>query len=798
MADIYGVEGVGKTRLLEQLAHEGRLTAPNGIFLRDSATELQGGMTVEGEPLPEGNIAMAVLRFCTFLEQAEKGVVKQTGRDPRVKRMFGNFRLAMQAAKPEIMLFSRKINIAFEKEQKVGTVSPGAKPKSTPLSRLERTFRIEAEDKATRIAMSFIDALNEISFGRPLLWTIDDFECIVGRPMGDWLEHVIGAIDGGLVVVSRVPTGREPSLRADEVRREPIAPLSRSDVRDFLEQCLPDVELAPGVDAVVYSFTDGHAATLGLVGEFLRQEPELAEDAERLAARFADSPPELEERLRRLLERIVPDSEKRAVDACAIARRFDADLLAVVLDDDLSSSDGATVVDKRNAAEKQIELLRRHTFIDGEFDPDTESTVYRLQGFIQRGIEERLRAGSPTRHAELHRRAADFYYRWLADFDEEEQSSKDYGGWYRYEDRRWQRYKREWLHHQALADRAPALVERPRRESRMRFARVFLDAFWWWGYYVDFPFCWTLVQEWEATQLDVGWLKDIRQILDRYPTGWRKSEASPETWQAVRSALLNVRSACGLEGQPSDMLTEDERHTRGLIDLFLAHAARYRAPTGGVERARQYATAVGYYEEALGLFRGDKDFWDCAWTLLERADLHSEHGSETEATADWDAAVEIIVEHDIEDEELVANLHRVKSDFKWERGDAVESITAMARAVTHAYLFHNRPHPPDSYTTVFYREMLDRMAARLDDAWSRTNWRALIESLLATPLLACRRDETLQVEALLAGGPATIVELLPRGPNDDELGLERSAFLTEWLDIRELIAAETDDDLEAG
>jgi hypothetical protein len=354
---------------------------------------------------------------------------------------------------------------------------------------------------------------------------------------------------------------------------------------------------------------------------------------------------------------------------------------------------------------------------------------------------------------------------------------------------------REWLHHRALADRAPGFLDRQRRASRLQFLRVFLDGFWWWGCYVEFPFCTTLLEDWESTQQDVGWLEDVRLILNRYPTGWRKDEAEPGVWADVRSALIAAREACGLSGRAGSLRTEDERHVRGLIDLFLAHASRYRRPIDEAERARLYVDAVRYYGEALLLFEADEDRWDGAWTLFERAELHGEHGAEDEALEDWNAAVTIVRDEEMDDQELAANLHRTIADIEARRGNAAESLAAMGRAVARAYLFQNRPHPPDVYTQRFYEELLERMGMLLRSLWSEADERAL-EPLLATPLLATREQDRLSPAAVRATGPEAVLGLLPRAPHDDELGLEKSPFLTEWTELFERIGEDASEDLE--
>jgi|GEM_PF-6173859 hypothetical protein len=784
VADTFGVSGIGKSRLLEHLAREGRVAVENGIFLRHSAIELGGALQADGERPREPRLPVALQRFTGFLERARDEVIAQAASGGRATGQFKDFTKAAENAKPELTT----VSVTIEQEIKNSTFGDNADVQEVSIT--EELFSKEVEERREKLVKPFVMGMKSAALVHPLLWAIDDFECIADSRMGDWLVDLVGRIDRCLFVLARSPAAQQPSPTRP-VQPFALKPLSRRDAQDFLEQCLPEIELAEAVPELVHKFTDGHAGTLGLVAELLQRDPELARDAERLEAHFRALPEDLDMRQTELVRAIVPESELRTLQACAVVRRFDADLLAMLLHEKVA------------VAESIIERLRRHTFIEGERDADTGTTTYRLHRFIGGAIERQL---TSKRRAELHGLAASFYFRWLADFDEKEaKSGSQYGGWYRYEDRRWQRHTREWLYHQALADASTSGATASRR-SRMRFARVFLDAFWWWGCYTDFPFCRSLIEDWEASQGDTGWVKDLRGILNNYPTGWHKDGPDAGAWHTVRRSLGKVQAACGLDGTAESLLggtvmredREDARHTRALIDLFLAHASRYRSDGDEAARARRYEEAVAYYDEALKLFEADDDHWDHAWTLFERADLAGEHGVQG-AAGDWEIAKEAVRTNRIneEDEELVANLHRMKADMDRRGGNEAACFAAISRALTHAYLFQNRPHPPDTYTLAFYQEMRERTKTLLEDVWPRPDREAAIEPLLASPLIAGRHDRQAIEDARRAAVPGPLLELLPRGPQDGELGLEESAFLEEWTDVC-MSSAAARDDLAAG
>src|SRR5207249_1529070 len=92
----------------------------------------------------------------------------------------------------------------------------------------------------------------------------------------------------------------------------------------------------------------------------------------------------------------------------------------------------------------------------------------------------------------LHDRAARYYTTELARTDQKRTQESAYLQWYRYEDAEWQRLIQAWLYHLAHTDE--------RSHARLALARVYFDAFWWWGAYVEFPFCEELLDTWEQTQ----------------------------------------------------------------------------------------------------------------------------------------------------------------------------------------------------------------------------------------------------------------------------------------------------------
>jgi tetratricopeptide (TPR) repeat protein len=291
---------------------------------------------------------------------------------------------------------------------------------------------------------------------------------------------------------------------------------------------------------------------------------------------------------------------------------------------------------------------------------------------------------------------------------------------------------------------------------------------------------------------DDAWVHDLQLLLDAYPPGHRKAGAG--RWDDVRAALLGIRSSCGLDVDPDELEDFVSRHTRGLLDNFLAHSRRYATPASEAEAARLYERALAYYEEAARLFEQGEETWELAWTLFETAELHADQADLERARTGWRRAVEVAVEED--DWELTANLHRLVADIRWQEGATAGAFDAHGLALLHAYLFQCKTasRRPDAYTVTFYREQLERVferlrtvdGAALEDAVAR-----LAEPFGGAPVAA-------DVAAALASGePARLAGLVcPAAPADGELMEVRSDFTRRVHLLAEDLGADPARDLE--
>jgi hypothetical protein len=173
---------------------------------------------------------------------------------------------------------------------------------------------------------------------------------------------------------------------------------------------------------------------------------------------------------------------------------------------------------------------------------------------------------------EWHARAADHFHALLRDFDQRRPETMPYPCGARYETPEAADATVEWLHHQAFTT--------DRLAANLALARVYFDAFWWWGYYIDFPFCTRVLDMWSETQdapEDRIWLAALRRFHEGYPTGYRK-QGRPG-WDAVEVALTDIRRLGGLDGPLAGLDDEGRRYLRALTDIFLATRIAIAAPT---------------------------------------------------------------------------------------------------------------------------------------------------------------------------------------------------------------------------
>jgi hypothetical protein len=515
---------------------------------------------------------------------------------------------------------------------------------------------------------------------------VDDFHLLAGRPIGPWLITWLAGIKAADVVVTRegLSGTADPGLPARSVRL-PLGNLSREDVEAYLKShpdIGPDVS---GIISNVWDFTGGYPQALVLVADLIKgsgSRDNAIQLIGQLTALQGGRVAQLEALVNRILDMIDDEELQETLYRVCVTRHFDGPLVERLMN-----------VDERRAR-TLIDRLTHYSFVRRS---EGERSFLAVSDFVRR-IGERHVGEAQTQLT--HSLAADYYWGLIVEALDGDETS--YQSWFRYEHSAFQGLERDWLYHLSR------LTGNSRRAGRVGIARIFLDAFWWWGSYIPFPFCERILADWSDATSDHNddrtWGEQLRTVYECFPKGWRKADTSADQWNTVLQELQYLWHLARFE--QADPRDQEMRHIRGILDFYLADAERYVDPNSDEpeERLTDAAAQFAASEDA------DQDEWNIAWVEFYRADLEvaRKHADEAISLAKKSAADHV----GLDDDELVANLHRVCADAQWLRQDPGRALDADARAVLHAYRFQVKD-VQDDYTDAFQREMIERSMERL-------------------------------------------------------------------------------------
>jgi hypothetical protein len=808
--DIVGVRGVGKTSFLHRLSDLARGMEPSGFEVRVHNLDMQQhGLGVGFLPGDLG--ANATVDIVREVFTTSRQLMSAVAGD---QREFKGFRLLSQQLWRELSLpSSPAATINLGKGASIGQADIHA----TQLD--DAALRQHIRALQSQLDDGFVEAWEEFTARRRVLITVDVFQLAADNELGQWFIRMARRLRNTLTVLARTPSDTPLWRHGGGPTPLELPFFGVDEIAGYLQRRLgtsaPPVELA----ATTHDFTDGHPEGVNLVGNLIMNKGG-AELRPAELRRMLDALPGEGDQfwaglIAEFLQSIDTDDLQRAVDAASVAGDFDARLLAELLDPE---SPRATEAGRIIASLSGLRMLHQVPALAGG-----PSGRFRLHEFIRQAVVLRLRVNAPGEWQRLQSVAAQHYFRRLEAWEEEPYDS--YGAWYRFEDQDWQECKRQWLRHSGLAADLGFV-------TRARFTLVFLEAFWWWGCYVPFPFMrqmlddWTRVSdEWARTRAaagpaPLGRREDpnrllgtaLAELINDYPETYIKPSTSP--WDAVRDNLIKVRGLCGLT--PAGGLTPAARRRStaeeqaemlradAFISVFLAHSRRFRDPADpGAER---------YYDAALAAFRQMEDEWTTAWICFERADLALER-------LDLSAAARRLAEGTVLagelagrtgewDRELLANLHRAWADVCWLSDRCDEAARHYGWAIANAYWFHGEPdsvdgepHGPDEYTRQFYVELTLRSSQRIAELADHPDRRdSFVRELLRevpreTPESLAGIDLTSidltgvagltgsdLADTGLAGAPSGEPRgtLFPPGPAEDELLLVDTPFMERW------------------
>ena len=717
IADAFGIAGMGKSWLIDRA---------------QSLWRTRGEAIVSELDLPASSpttLGQTYNAFVASVVSLAEELARTSGRE----RTFGDFSNELEAIelRGALVDVDQTVNAtgATIDHSDVGVVDV-----NVDTDALEGVFGPRARAVTALFVRHFRPALKRST----LVVSLREYDNVAGSTLVQWLLRLLASLPNTLVLIERSPETAEPPVDVEEH----VVPLfTHDEVGDLLAGYLETTPDPVLVDTI-FEWSGGHPATAALAGRFLRTlDSARAED---FVAQLRALPEDLAAERARIAIEISGAGEPPLLRTAAVPRRFDVDLLAALLDDPLPDA---------------LDRLREAQVI--EVVGKTGAGNFRVHGFLREPLLELI---PPSRRKLLHGRAAGHLYELLSREEPElDAGALSYEAWYRYEKPEWQELLREWLYHLSES----AQTDRGRQRARLKFARIFLDAFWWWGCYVDFEFCRDLLADWERGRSDdPQWVQALRQLLGAYPIGWRKQGEG--NWPDVEAALVEIKESCGIDGDEAQLKGPDARHTRGLIDNFAAHSCRYRAHSDPAARSKQYKRAVDYYGRAARLF--EKESWELAWTLFETAELHSDFEQLDLARETWRQAVALALDEN--DHELNANLHRLRADIRWQADARPDAFDSHGHALLHAYLFQSKTpsHRPDAYTLTFYLEQVERVYGRL-----RTLAAAELPDAVARLRAPFLFDEPADEGAPLPDSYRELAgTILPAAPRPEELNATRS------------------------
>jgi hypothetical protein len=426
-------------------------------------------------------------------------------------------------------------------------------------------------------------------------------------------------------------------------------------------------------------------------------------------------------------------STEEAAYVCGIEEEDEEDGADEEWEDD-EGNDESEAIEESAKSKLLISLDRLKDVGLLEYVPNIKS--YTIHSIISDYAQSQL---SKEERRNLHKRAADYYQ--AAFRGHEENKTGDYSAYmrmYDYENPEWQRLKTNWLYHLSFVNP---------EEANRRFAIIFMDAFWWWGCYRDFPFCNQLLNVWEehrSGKKDRETLSLLRRFQQVYPLGYEKQGKGD--WGLVEKELLDLRKVFRLDGvlpelgatratelddqEPIDSVEDisARKHFRAITNIFLAESRRYRN--------KWDLKADEYYEEALNIFcegasEDDDDAWNVPWVLWHQGDLYLERGQGEDALRKVSQSRELALKASDDpsnwDNEVIANDYRVEADVYWQRSQRDLAWSHYAMALLFAYEFQANPKPADFYTIDFYGEMTTRILVRLKELWVRGEKEAALQ-----------------------------------------------------------------------
>ncbi len=604
----------------------------------------------------------------------------------------------------------------------VGTDLQGGNVKiDLNLENQEAILRYSLETRVTSLSEAFIDVFTPIAKKRHFVLFADDFCWIIDQKIGDWFLKLVERMDNTVVLISRTITDSDLKWNANQMLQLHLQLFSKADVKDYLFKrgiVINEEQLSK-----VYRYSKlGHPLLVSLAGDLLERLVRRGfQDLDRILDRLVngsgnrqveeDMVDDLDE-LSRSIDQITAElrddilkydhSLVLGLDVIALARRFDYDLIRHVYSQmlmDRGESDPQKAEEiAQEIAHGLIQRLPQYSVVEEYHFPEEQKSYYRLHYLVRERMEANLERSEPPEHLQqIQMHLAEYY---AHKESTNMQVMAEYTRMFRMENSAWQNDMLEWLYHLfRLQDRDQAQLE---------LTRIFLEAFDWWGFYLDFAFCRDLLDNWKSTQpsADKEVVDLLRAFQAAYPLGFQKHQQGD--WVVVKKSLQNVIARLKLN-LPKEKMSHSQRMVAGQVHRFIAEAYRfYKQPN--------YARSDAYYQASLDYFDND---WNRFWITSYLADVNLEWGQQLEQSGKVGEAAESFArveryaresnqmafqeENYLEqDHEVISQNFRILGQLYQHQQKWDKMQQAFLRAIVHAYIFHFMEDNQDEYSYQLY------------------------------------------------------------------------------------------------
>jgi hypothetical protein len=591
---------------------------------------------------------------------------------------------------------------------------------------------------------------------------IDNLHLVEDAACRQWLAKVFANQLGAVTVATRRPGDQAfcedalTYLLRDFTRgetREYLQLVGRLNPRWVDERMLDALMgLTRGTPQAVAAQCDGLTNRLqSTISDTLDQPPLAAASADDLGRSLAASARQLvADACQEVLGRDLP----AVLDYLVVLRHVNAGLLTRVLAGEEVTGDQVAQLAAR---------LAEYSIMTSSDDDNPES--FRLHERIR---QFRLAEMPPDTVRRRHERAEQVYAELVAGFESEwdSQAADEFTVWARFESPEFQALLREWLFH-AMRSQGRVLSQR----TGVQITQVFLEAFWWWGFYLDSPVCEQLLRELDLisgdkSDADRQWLANLSTFYRNYRWGYvyNLPGSRKRDWAEIGSALMGVRRQVGLTGSRA---MDPGRHAIDVItNVYRAQSIAFRDAGGNPQAAAElFAEARAAVRRSVAAGNQQHAWYD-AWVVYLTADMWSSCGRPDKAGAGLHELDELAAADqagELIDRDLVSRTMSLQGEVYLARGDYAQAIDACAHAALLVYAYHvtqeTTSQPPNEYTYRRHAECIARAGAclaavREDDPAA---WRAGIGRMCVTFAPYWR----------LAGGPAAGQFVPPAGPPPD-------------------------------